>query len=192
MNPETKPNKISETEIEGLLVVEYPFYSDERGFLQEMFRKNEFEVAGCRFDTLHTAISYSRPKVLRGIHTEEWYKYVIPLTGKMFAAYVDTRPDSKTFGYVHTEVFDYTNIETRHRGVLLPPGVGNSIGVMGNEGVLYLYSNEDYWEKDKARGINLYDPDLNIDWPVADPVVSERDQHNPDLRDLYPHKFKNK
>ena len=192
MSVENNAEKFRETRIKGLVIVDFPYNLDERGFLQEFYRENEFEFAGHKFTSPHGALSFSKPGVIRGIHTEEWTKLAIPVTGEMLGAYVDTREDSETFGQVHTEVFNYSDPDVRHQAVLIPPGVGNSICVTGNQGVMYVYLNSEYWEPDRAKGVSLFDPDLNIKWPVKNPIVSDRDRNNPTLRELFPHKFGDK
>jgi len=181
---------LKKTPIHGLFIVNKPFYLDQRGFLQEFLRVNEFEIEGFNFKPVHAAISCSLPKVLRGIHTEAWSKLILPLTGKMFAAFVDVRVDSPTFLKVHTMVFDNQRLDTPRTPVLIPSGVGNSICVFGSDPVFYVYLNQDYWEPSKAKGIAWDDPDLAIDWPIKNPVISERDKNNPRIREIFPEIFK--
>ena len=52
-----------------------------------------------------------------------------------------------------------------------------------------MYLVDEYWDNSKARGIIYNDPDLAINWPVSDPIISDRDRENPTLRELYPEKF---
>jgi dTDP-4-dehydrorhamnose 3,5-epimerase len=54
----------------------------------------------------------------------------------------------------------------------------------------YFYLIDEYWDDTKARGIAWDDPDLKIKWPIKNPILSERDKHNPTLRQLFPEKFK--
>jgi len=178
-----------ETPIKGLVVINKPINTDNRGFLQEMFKSSEYKLHGFEYNPLHAALSGSKPNVLRGIHTENWAKLIMPLTGKMFGAYADVRPDSKTFGKVFTMEFDNRDLYAQRKILLIPPGVGNSICVIGNEPVLYMYLNEKEWTPEGARGVLYNDPDLNIGWPIDIPIISERDQNNPTLRQLYPEKF---
>jgi dTDP-4-dehydrorhamnose 3,5-epimerase len=60
---------------------------------------------------------------------------------------------------------------------------------MGDEPVHYVYLVDEYWDNSKAQGIAWDDPDLAIEWPVNDPIISERDNKNPTLRELFPDKF---
>lgn len=184
---------VTKTSIPGLLVIERPVYKDKRGFFHEVFRLNELEKAsGVKFEPVQWSHSVSRPRVIRAIHTEGWNKLIYPVTGKMFAAIVDARPDSKSFGRVETFIFDNTRNDSTHKALFLPRGMSNSICVVGNEPVHYLYLVDEYWDDKKAQGIAWDDPDLAIDWPVKNPIISERDKNNPTLRELFPKKYKSK
>ena len=71
----------------------------------------------------------------------------------------------------------------------IPVGFANSICVVGDEPVNYIYLVDQYYTGQDTRAIAWDDPDLAIDWPVKNPIISERDQNNPKLRDLFPEKF---
>lgn len=186
-----KQANVKKTSIEGLFIIERPTFPDERGFFHEVFRLNELlEISGMEFKIIQVSHSMSKPGVIRAIHTEQWHKIIYPVTGKLFVAIVDARPDSKAFMKVETFTFDNTTDDSPHRALFLPPGVGNSLCVFGEEPVHYMYATDEYWDNSKAQGIAWDDPDLNIAWPVKTPVISERDRHNPTLRELFPNKFK--
>lgn len=183
-------SSVTKTSIEGLLVIKRPVFKDKRGFFHEIFRLKELvEASGIDFKPVQWSHSMSKPNVIRAIHAEDWNKLVYPVTGKMFAAIVDVRPDSKTFGKVEEFMFDNTRQGSDHKALFLAKGLGNSICAMGDEPVHYLYLVDEYWDDSKARGIAWNDPDLNIDWPVKNPIVSRRDKDNPKLRELFPEKF---
>lgn len=182
---------IKTTSINGLYIIERPVFPDDRGFFHEIFRLNEIETfTGKKFEGVQWSHSFSKPKVLRGVHTEEWQKIVYPVNGKVFIAIADTRPDSGTFTKVESFVFDNTSDKSKHTALYLAPGLGNSICVIGDVPIDYIYLVADYWDNSKAKGIAWNDPDLNIKWPIDDPIISERDMKNPTLRELYPEKFK--
>jgi len=86
-------------------------------------------------------------------------------------------------------VFDNTDPDGPHTALFLPKGMGNSICAVGTEPVHYIYAVDEYWDNAKARGIAWDDPDIKVEWPIKNPILSERDRHNPQLRDLYPAKF---
>ena len=181
---------VKTTSIPGVFIIERPTFTDDRGFFHEVFRLNELEeVAGVDFKPVQWSHSFSKPGVIRAIHTEGWQKLIYPVTGHLFAAIADVRPDSATFGKV--EVFEMDNTkDSPHQALFLPPGMGNSICAVGDVGLHYLYLVDAYWDDAKATGIAWDDPDLAISWPIKDPSISERDTKNPTLRSLYPEKFK--
>lgn len=182
----TDNNYITKTSIPGLLVIERPTFRDERGFFREAFRLNELEeVAGIDFKIVQGNHSYSIPGVIRALHAENWNKLVYPIGGKMFSAIVDIRPDSEAFGKVETFEFD----EDSPKALFIPKGLANSICVHGDSPVHYLYLVDAYYDGTDTRAIAWDDPDLNIDWPIKNPMISDRDKNNPRLRDLFPEKF---
>lgn len=180
-------NNIQKTKIDGVFVVKRPVFADFRGFFHEIARVSELKAYGIDFHPVQFNHSRSLPNVLRALHAEEWQKLVYPLTGVMFAAIADVRPDSKTFGVVETFEFDSEGNDLK--ALFLPKGIGNSICVVGDKPVDYIYLCDDYWSDDKAKGFAWNDPDLNIKWPIEDPIISDRDKNNPRIRDVYPEKF---
>lgn len=181
-----EPN-VKKTSIPGLLILERPIHEDERGFFREVFHLDELEkVLGYEFRPIQMNHSRSNPKVLRGLHAENWNKLIYPVRGQMFAAIVDIRTDSPTFGKVET-----FNMDDKDKfGLFIPKGFANSICAIGEEAIDYVYLVDTYWDGTDRRAIAWNDPDLNIQWPIENPVLSQRDQNNPKLRDLFPEKFK--
>ena len=174
------------TSIPGLLTLARNPIIDERGFFKEIFHLDELEEAiGHKFEGVQANHSQSLTGVLRGLHAESWNKLVYPFTGKVFVAVADIRPNSETFGKVETFTIDDSN----RIALFIPKGLANSFCVL--EGVAnYFYLVDAYYDGSDTRGIIYDDPDLNINWPIKDPIVSERDRENPRLRDLFPEKFK--
>jgi len=158
---------------------------DNRGFFREAVRMSDLKDVGVDFSPVQVNHSLSEPNVIRALHAEQWNKLVYPVTGSIFVAIVDIRPESKTFGQVET-----FNMSQNDRQLLyIPVGFANSICVVGNEPVNYIYLVDQYYTGQDTRAIAWNDPDLAIDWPVKNPIISERDQNNPKLRDLFPEKF---
>jgi dTDP-4-dehydrorhamnose 3,5-epimerase len=182
---------IIKTSIEGVLILESETFNDERGFFREVFRKNDLlEATGIDFNAVQWSHSMSKPGVIRAIHTETWNKLVYPVTGILYAPIVDLRPDSETFSKVEYITIDNVKDEVK-RAIFLPGGgIGNSICVLGEQDLNYLYLVDEYWDNNKAKGVSWDDPDLNISWPIENPIISERDKKNPKLRELFPDKFK--
>ncbi|OGH06088.1 MAG: hypothetical protein A2W22_04200 [Candidatus Levybacteria bacterium RBG_16_35_11] len=189
-NPEYK---IYKSKIEGLLVFERQLFQDERGYYQELARVPVIEkVLGRSLDIKQWAISYSVPGTLRGIHAEEQDKIITPLSGKIFIAIADIRPDSPTFGEYQSLNFDLTQPIIQKKSLIISNGLGNSFLVLGDQPVLYLYAvTEMFSGSEEKRAIRWNDPNLNIKWPEEPKIMSEDDKSkHPYLRDLYPEKFK--
>ena len=174
---------VRELAIPGLFVVDRPTQDDERGFFREVVRWDELEAAiGREFRPVQWNHSVSQPRVLRALHAEGWNKLVYPVTGTMFAAIVDIRPEQSTFG----QVVELTLDAATPNALYIPQGLANSICVVGDEPVHYLYLVDAYYDGTDTRAVAWDDPDLAIAWPVADPVLSARDRANPTLRELFP------
>lgn len=180
-------NNIKPASISGLYILERPTFEDERGFFKEVFHLDELEdVLGYKFKPVQLNHSMSLPNVIRALHAENWNKLVYPVTGEMFSAVVDIRPDSSTFGKVEAFTFNSSN----RSALFIPKGLANSICVIGAEPVNYIYLVDAYYDGTDTRAIAWDDPDLNINWPISNPILSERDKNNPTLRKLFPEKFR--
>ncbi len=177
---------VRELSIPGLFVVERPTHRDERGFFREVVRWDELEEAiGRAFTPVQWNHSVSYPRVLRALHAAAWNKLVYPVTGTMFAAIVDIRPEQPTFGAVVEVTLDADD----PTALFIPSGLANSICVVGDVPVHYLYLVDAYYDGSDTRAVAWDDPDLAVRWPVADPIVSERDRANPTLRELFQERF---
>lgn len=178
---------IKTTSLPGLLKLERPTFKDERGFFREVFHLDELNQAlGFEFKALQMNHSLSRKNVIRALHAENWNKLVYPVSGNMFAAVVDIRPDSETFGKLETFIFSPED----KFALFIPVGFANSICVAGDEDVNYIYLVDKYYDGTDTTAIAWDDPDLNIQWPITDPIISERDKNNSTLKKLFPEKFK--
>ncbi len=178
---------VTKTSIEGLLILKRPVHSDDRGFFREIFHINEVEkTLGIEFKGVQMNHAFSRPKVLRGIHAENWNKIIVPLNGEVFVAIVDIREDSPTFSRVET----FTINDENRIALFISKGLANSYCVLSQTAVDYIYLVDSYYDGIDQRAVAFDDPDLKIQWPVSDPIISQRDKNNPTLRSLFPEKFK--
>lgn len=174
------------TDIDGLLVVSWDTHRDQRGFFRQSWQLGELEAALDR-DVVFRQGNHarSRPGVVRGFHAEPWDKLVYVARGDVLAAVADIRPDSPTFGEVRT--FRLGDADPQRRRLYLGAGLANSYAVLGDTDADYLYDATAEWSPDAPRvTVAFDDPDLGVDWPVADPVLSAADGRNPTLRQLYP------
>ena len=180
-------NYIKETGIKGLFVIERPIFEDERGFFREVFRLKDLEkTIGFKFNIVQSNHAHSKPNVIRALHAENWNKLVYPVNGKIFTAVVDIRPESKTFAKVETFNFN----SNFRKALFIPKGLANSICVSGGDSVDYIYYVDSYYDGSDTKAIAWNDPNLNINWPIKNPIISKRDRNNPTLKEIFPEKFK--
>jgi dTDP-4-dehydrorhamnose reductase/dTDP-4-dehydrorhamnose 3,5-epimerase len=144
---------------------------------------------GVHFEPVQENHSRSKSGVIRAIHAERWNKLVYPTTGKMYAAIVDLRPASRTFGEFEQFLFDNTGPDFPSRSLFLPNGMGNSICAIEGP-VDYHYLTDDYWTPGSSFGIRWNDPDLNIPWPIKEPIINPKDKELKSLRQEFDYMFK--
>ena len=113
---------IETTAFDGLLLIDRPIMVDDRGFFREAIRMEDLKELGINFNPVQLNHSLSKPGVIRALHAESWNKLVYPLTGKIFIAIVDIKPESPTFGKVTTFNFDDSN----RKLLYIPVGFANS------------------------------------------------------------------
>jgi dTDP-4-dehydrorhamnose 3,5-epimerase len=172
------------TSIAGLFVVRWDTHGDERGFFRQTYRVDEIAEALGREPVLRQG-NHSRSAAgsLRGFHAEPWDKLVYVARGTAFCAIADTRTDSPTFGEVET--FTLGDDPGERIRLFISEGLSNSFCSLTETD--YLYDVSDYYTPGVDRGAVAWDdPDLAVDWPVEDPVLSEADRSNPTLRERYP------
>ena len=177
----TRPQTIHTTSLPGLLRITRPVLGDERGFFHEVVRLDELEVeTGIPFVARQVNHSRSQAQTLRGLHAERWNKVVWLGRGRAFSAIVDIRPESPTFG--RHETFEL--VAEEGTVLYIPEGCANSICALTDIDYIYLVTK--VFDGSDTRAVAWDDPDLNIQWPVSDPILSQRDRTNPRLRDLFP------
>lgn len=167
-------------EIEGLLLIELSIHRDERGFFVERFRKDAFREAGLPYEFVQDNHSRSLPGVLRGLHfqTQPAQGKLIGVTrGRIWDVCVDLRKNSPSYGkHVGVELSDVN-------GLLLwvPAGFAHGFCVLGDTPADLLYKVDAPYSPKTEGGIHWSDPDLAIQWPLSNPMVSPRDQGLPKL-----------
>jgi dTDP-4-dehydrorhamnose 3,5-epimerase len=178
-------NYITQTELSGVLIMERPTHADPRGFFRETFRKQDLEDAlGRPVEFVQANHSRSQTQALRGVHIAPWDKLVTVSRGQVQQVVVDTRPDSSTFGQHISIILG----EDNWRSVFIPAGCGNAFLVLSDIAD-YNYLTGDYWSPNREISVIYNDTDLNIAWQTRQPLISEKDQQNKTLRELFPQKF---
>ena len=163
------------TELEGVIVVEPKIFGDNRGFFLETYKASEFIANGININFFQDNHSKSTKDVIRGLHFQHFpkaqAKLVRCIRGKIFDVAVDIRHGSKNFG----KWFGIDLSEENKKMLYIPEGFAHGFSVLSDEAeVLYKASNEYAPECD--AGIRWNDEELNIDWQVKNPLVSEKDR----------------
>lgn len=174
--------KVSRTELEGVLLIEPTIHSDCRGQFFESFKKEKFREFGIQGDFVQENQSLSQKNVLRGLHYRiepEQGKLVRVIQGEVFDVVVDIRKNSSTFG--KWQGFNLS--DSNHLQLYVPVGFAHGFCVLSDTAE-FLYKVSEYYSADKEKGIIWNDPDIGIDWPVSDPILSEKDKLNPRLGNL--------
>jgi dTDP-4-dehydrorhamnose 3,5-epimerase len=166
----------------GLLTVELDCFADNRGFFVERFSERRFAEAGLPTSFCQDNHSRSAPGVVRGLHFQTdpaQGKLVGVVRGRIWDVVVDIRPDSPTFGeHLGAELSDVNS-----RLLWIPAGFAHGFCVIGDEPADVLYKVDNPYLSASESGILWSDPDLGIDWPVLDPIVSARDRQLPSFAD---------
>ena len=163
--------KIIKTKFEGLLIIKRPTYYDNRGFLRELFEQKKFKK---KF--IFDYFSLSKKNVIRGLHLQyrkPQVKIISVISGRIFDIVLDCRKNSKTFGKYYT-----MNISSKDNvSLYIPEGFAHGFCSLTNNTILH-YRNSNYRNKKYEIGILWKDRDLNIKWPVKNPLMSLRDKRN--------------
>jgi dTDP-4-dehydrorhamnose 3,5-epimerase len=182
--PEAPPMRIRRvaTRLDGLILVEPVVNRDDRGFFLETYRRDDYAKLGIAADFVQDNHSRSQRGTLRAFHfqlTPGQAKLVRAARGKIYDVVVDLRRRSPTFG--QHEAFELS--DENNRQLYVPVGFAHGFCVMSDVADV-TYKVSSYYDPATERGITFEDPDLGVEWPVSDPIVSERDRSNPTLAEI--------
>ena len=178
---------VKATKLAEVLVLEPQVLSDERGFFLETWNSTRYDSAGIRGPFVQDNVSFSTKGVLRGLHfqyPQSQGKLVQVLSGEVVDVAVDIRVGSPTFAQWVSEILSGTN----HKQMYIPPGFAHGFCVT-SETALFSYKCTDFYNASTEGGIIWNDPDVGIDWPTKQPVLSPKDANCPRLKDLPPEKL---
>jgi dTDP-4-dehydrorhamnose 3,5-epimerase len=171
-----------DTRLDGLVLLEPVVHGDERGFFLETFSERDWREAGVDCDFVQDNHSRSAQGILRGLHfqtTPGQDKLVRCVRGRIWDVAVDLRPDSPSYG----EWEGYELDDERHRQLFVPKGFAHGFCVLSEVADVH-YKVSSYYDAETESGIAWNDPAIGIEWPIADPQVSERDASAPTLAEL--------
>ncbi len=173
----------TKTSIDGLFVFSPKIHSDERGYFFENFRRNHFEELSLDIDFVQENESMSQGNTIRGLHLQAppfaQDKLIRVIKGSILDVAVDVRKNSSTYGkYIAIELNEHNK-----KSFLVPKGFAHGFCCLESNSIVN-YKCSDYHNKDSEMGLYWNDPALKIDWPISNPIVSEKDKVQPSLQDF--------
>ncbi|MGV2623091.1 UNVERIFIED_CONTAM: dTDP-4-dehydrorhamnose 3,5-epimerase [Halobacillus marinus] len=175
--------KVLETNLPGVKLLEPKVFGDRRGFFLENYNMSVFHEHGIEDAFLQDNHSLSKEAgVLRGLHYQlnpkAQSKLVRIITGAVYDVVVDIREGSPTY----KEWQGFILSEHNQRMLYVPEGFAHGFCTL-TENTNVCYKVNDYYSPEHDRGIRWDDPELLIDWPVSEPILSEKDRQQPLLRE---------
>ena len=170
-------------QIPEVILVTSKSFPDKRGFFLENFKNSEFTTNEIKTKFVQDNFSHSIEGVLRGLHYQKnpkaQAKLITAINGKIFDVAVDIRKNSPTFGKWVGEILSNKN----HKSLYVPEGFAHGFAVLSeNVDVFYKVSNE--YSQENERGIIWNDPTINIPWSIKQPLISEKDNLLPVLKNI--------
>jgi dTDP-4-dehydrorhamnose 3,5-epimerase len=171
--------KFYNLELPGVVLIEPKAFEDHRGYFMEIFKENiYYDYLRVRF--VQDNLSFSKKGVLRGLHFQKrpsaQAKLVMVVHGEIFDVAVDIRKGSPTFGKWVGVILSSTN----KLQLFIPEGFAHGFCVL-SETATVLYKTSAFYDRENERGIIWNDPEIAIDWPIKDPILSEKDSKLPPL-----------
>ena len=169
--------KIIKTEIEGLLIIKPRIFEDDRGYFFESWSKAAFENAGLDINFVQDNQSFSSKGVVRGLHFQNppfaQGKLVRVLKGSALDVAVDIRKNSPTYGK-HVSVL----LSGKNKTMFwIPPGFAHGFSTL-EDNTIFSYKCSGVYNKESEGSLMWNDTDLNIDWQIKSPIISEKDQNS--------------
>ncbi|MCJ7552648.1 MAG: dTDP-4-dehydrorhamnose 3,5-epimerase [Ignavibacteriaceae bacterium] len=162
------------TNIQGLLLIKPKVFGDSRGYFFESFNEQIYEDVGLNLNFVQDNISKSIKSTIRGLHYQigekAQGKLCQVILGRVLDVAVDIRFGSPTFGKYYAAELS----EENHLQLWIPPGFAHGFSVLSDEAI-FSYKCTQFYNKEHERAIIYNDPELNIDWLIETPIVSEKD-----------------
>lgn len=156
----------------GIEIFKTDIFKDNRGSFREIYKKSLIKNTNFIFNCL----SISKKNVLRGLHIQtknSQAKFLTVIKGEIFDVAVDLRKKSKTFG----RYFSIKLSNKNYCSIYIPEGFAHGFCCLDKENIVY-YCNSNYRDKNSEIGILWNDPDINIKWPIKNPILSIKDKNN--------------
>ena len=174
--------KVSKTPLDGVLIIEPTIFMDPRGIFYEVYSEEKYQAHGISPRFIQDNHSVSEKGVLRGLHYQinpGQAKLVRVTQGEVFDVVLDIRKESPTYG----KWWSLHLSETNKLQLYIPLGFAHGFCVL-SESVEFLYKCSDYYSPENECGIIWNDPDLAINWPIENPILSEKDNVHPRFNEI--------
>ncbi len=176
------PIKPVPTSLPGVILIETEVFFDNRGFFMETFHQRKYAELGIISTFVQDNFSHSKKGILRGLHYQLRYpqaKLVYVLSGEIFDVVVDIRRGSPTFGKWEGIILSSEN----RRQIYIPEGFAHGFCVL-SESADVVYKCTNFYMPGDDLGIFWSDPQINIEWPVKNPILSDKDSKHPLLSNI--------
>ncbi len=174
--------RVTKTPLEGLVVVNIDYFEDARGFFLESWHQKDFSDAGLPYDFVQDSHSRSSRGVIRGMHYQDMRAPMMKLirctVGRMLDVVVDLRVSSATFG----QWFGIELTADNKSQLFVPVGFAHGFAAL-SEVCEVQYRQTEFYRPETEGGIAWNDPQVGIQWPIRDPILSRRDQSAMSLRE---------
>ncbi len=155
-------------------------FSDDRGFFKENFKESDFSLNGIKTKFFQDNFSHSKKGVLRGLHFQKFpkaqAKFVSVFHGEIFDVAVDIRKNSPTYGNWVGETLS----EENNKSLYIPEGFAHGFCVLSDTADVFYKASQEY-SPENEKGIIWNDSNLNIKWPIDNPILAEKDLALPTL-----------
>ncbi len=175
--------KITQTKLQGCVIMEPVVYEDERGFFMESYNKAAFqELLGKQVDFVQDNQSFSTRGVVRALHYQlgvhAQAKLVRVLHGEVLDVAVDLRKGSPTFGEYIAVILSSGN----NKQLFIPRGFAHGFATLSPT-AQFFYKCDNYYNREAEGGIIFDDPSIGINWQLTSEeiIISEKDQALPTL-----------
>lgn len=175
--------EIIPTPFQGLKLIQPKVWGDARGHFFESYSEAAFKVAGLPTDFVQDNQSLSAAGILRGLHFQAppfaQGKLVRVIAGAVLDVVVDIRKSSPTYG----QHFKIELSADNKKMLWIPPGFAHGFLTLQDD-TIFVYKVTGLYNKESEDGLLWNDPELGIDWGVADPLLSDKDKVLPCLADF--------
>lgn len=178
--------RVVKTEFTGVLLIEPEFFQDERGFFFESYNKRSFAGHGLDYTFVQDNHSRSNQNVLRGFHyqgpTAPQVRLIRCTVGEVWDVIIDLRIGSPTFG----RWLGFSLTAENKKQLLIEPEFAHAFVVL-SEFAEVQYKCTGLHTPSAERSLSWDDPDIAVPWPVKNPILSLRDQHNKSFKEYIRH-----